>query len=185
MRYKEFNSNKVLEDCISLFWKKGFNGSAINHIVSQTKVNRFSLYKEFDNKHGLLYATLKLYKERYCLEAVNQIALTKDVNEALKKFLFSYINRDGKPSGCYIIYIATELGDHNEYVNDLLKSYLLEIETTFVSLLNTDERYRDTSKLIASNLILLFCNAMCFCHIQDEIESQEFISLNLDIILNN
>ncbi|WP_146090709.1 hypothetical protein [Aureitalea marina] len=35
MRYKEFNASKVLEDCISLFWKNGYSSCSINRIVDR------------------------------------------------------------------------------------------------------------------------------------------------------
>ena len=62
MRYKEFNRNSVLEKCIPLFWKNGFRACAISDIVEETGVNRFSLYEEFENKEGILYAALELYR---------------------------------------------------------------------------------------------------------------------------
>lgn len=186
MRYKEFNNNKVLENCISLFWENGFSNTSINTLVHSTRVNRFSLYKEFESKQGILYEAMNLYRERHSLDLALHPEHSKGVIDILKTFFFRYLEiKPGRPAGCFIIYIATELGDNNEYVNSLLKTYLNEIETKFISLLNTDEKLAENSELIASNLILLFCNAMCYCHIQNEKESQEFISLNLDIILNN
>ncbi|MGK2860568.1 MAG: TetR/AcrR family transcriptional regulator [Chitinophagaceae bacterium] len=45
MHYKEFNRDKVLETCLSLFWNNGFNSCSIYEIVKKTGVNRFSLYE--------------------------------------------------------------------------------------------------------------------------------------------
>lgn len=60
MRYKEYNRNKVLEQSLAVFWQKGFNGCSVNELVEITGVNRFSLYSEFENKEGILYASLNL-----------------------------------------------------------------------------------------------------------------------------
>ena len=185
MRYKEFNNNKVLNDCISLFWKNSFNGTSLNAIVDHTHVKRFSLYNEFENKTGILYESLNLYKERYSNELVKQLDATTDVSDVLKKFFLSYLKRNTNPPGCYIIYIATELGDNDPKINATLKTYLNEIESKFISLLNTSPKYSINANIIANNLILLFCNAMCCCHIQGEKESEELVLMNLDIILNN
>jgi AcrR family transcriptional regulator len=185
MRYKEFNQNKVLNDCISLFWNNSFNGTPISAIVDHTRVNRYSLYHEFENKQGILYAALRLYEERYSSKSIKMLGERGDVSDVLENFYFSYLKNDRHPIGCFLIYIATELADNNPLVNALLNAYLTEIETTFVSLLNTSNKYAHQSKLISSNLVFLFCNSMCYCHIQGEKESQEYISLNLDIILNN
>lgn len=185
MRYKEFNKKKVLENCISLFWENSFNGTSINSIVGHTRVNRFSLYHEFKNKQGILYETLKLYRERYSDKLIQKLDSKEEVTEILKDFYYSFLRRGENPVGCFIIYTATELGDNDEYVNAFLKSYLQELEEKFILLLNSDTSYHGQSETIANNLVLLFCNAMCYCHIQEEEESQNYISLNLDLILNN
>lgn len=185
MRYKEFNKKKVLDNCISLFWENSFNGTSINSIVGETRVNRFSLYHEFDNKQGILYESLKLYKERYSDELFKRLNSNAELDEILKAFYFSFLKRGNNPVGCFIVNIATELGDNDEHINAFLKSYLKDLEERFILLLNKYPKYKTEFQLIANNLVLLFCNAMCYCHIQEEEESQDFISLNLDLILKN
>jgi TetR/AcrR family transcriptional repressor of nem operon len=184
MRYKEFNQKKVLETCISLFWENSFKGTSINTIVHNTRVNRFSLYHEFDNKQGILYEALKLYKERYSNKLLKRLETNINVEVVLKGFFNSYLKKGTNPSGCFVINTATELGDEDEKVKSFLKSYLESIESRFISLLNSNSLFKEQSKTIASNLVLLFCNVMCYCHILNEKESREFIELNLDIILN-
>ncbi|MFT6880897.1 MAG: AcrR family transcriptional regulator [Psychromonas sp.] len=184
MRYKEFNTDKVLEDCISLFWKNSFNGTSLNTIVKHTNVNRFSLYNEFENKTGILYESLHLYQERYSNEKVMRLESKGEVSQVLSYFFLSYLKRKANPPGCFIIYIATELGDSDAKVNSTLKVYLDEIESKFIALLDTSDTYGSNAKATASNLILLFCNTMCSCHLQDEKGIQDLVSLNLDIILN-
>lgn len=183
MRYKEFNKKKVLDNCISLFWKNSFNGTSINTIVDHTRVNRFSLYHEFENKQGILYEALQLYRERYSNELIKRLEPHAGIEEILEIFFTSFLKRGTNPVGCFIIYIATELGDNDTYINTFLKSYLQDLENKFTLLLNSTPTYKDQSTHIANNLVLLFCNAMCYCHIQDEKESQNFISLNLELIL--
>lgn len=184
MRYKEFNNNKVLEDCMGLFWKNGFNATSITTVVEHTRVNRFSLYHEFDNKHGILDASLGLYRERYANELITALDKKGEVVTVLKDFLHGFIKRKNSPVGCYIIYIATELADNNESVNQILKAYLSDIENKFENVLNTDPKYTQEAKTIANNLVLLFCNVMCYCYIQTEQESEDFIQLNLEVILD-
>lgn len=184
MRYKEFSNNKVLEDCISLFWESGFNGTSVKTIVDHTKVNRFSLYREFESKQGMLYASMNLFRDRYSREYAKRLEPTAQIEEALKAFFFLYLQKKIHPSGCFVINMATELSDNDAQVNAFLKDYLQELEAQFSTLLNTYEQYQPSAESIASNLVLLFCNSMCYCHIQEEKESQDFISLNLEIILN-
>ena len=67
----EYNVNSVLEKSIKIFWDNGFRGTSINEIVNATGLNRFSLYHEFENNEGILYASLKLYRDRYCQEKLD------------------------------------------------------------------------------------------------------------------
>lgn len=185
MRHKEFNKNKVLENCISLFWNRSFNGSPINAIVNTTGVNRFSLYNEFENKKGILYEALDLYRLRYANKNLDILSHEGDLRNTLKSFFSAFLEFKTQLPGCFVIYIATELGDNDEHVNLFLKNYLSEIECKLLELLEKDNYSANDSKVIANNLVLFFCNSMCYCHIQDITERQDFLELNLNIIFNN
>ncbi len=184
MRYKEFNNNKVLEDCISLFWQNSFNGTPISTVVDKTNVNRYSLYHEFENKQGILYAALRLYKERYADKLLVLLDGKSEVDKTLKHFFESFLSNDKRPPGCFIIYIATELGDNDPHINAYLKAYLKEVEELFMAILKSNKGYQENARAITDNLTLLFCNVMCHCHIQEEQESKDLITLNLELILN-
>lgn len=182
MRYKEFNNEKVLENCIQLFWKQSFKGTPISKVVEETKVNRFSLYHEFESKNGLLYASLALFKKRYSDQFKLKLEENGSLSEILTSFLCQYLTPSNRQVGCYIMYISTEMGDNDKMVNQFLADYLLELENTFKQLLVKHES--KNQEIVASNLVLLFCNVMCYCHIQTFEESKSYIQLNLDLILN-
>ena len=111
MRYKEYNKNRVLEKCIKLFWKNGFKGCAISKIVEDTGVNRFSLYEEFNDKNGMLYASLNLYRERHCQDKFDLLKTQEPPAVAIKNFYLSFLNDSNDITGCYFIHIGTELAD--------------------------------------------------------------------------
>jgi TetR/AcrR family transcriptional repressor of nem operon len=100
MRYKEYNVNKVLEKSIKLFWENGFRGCSINKIVNITGVNRFSLYHEFENKEGILYASLHLYRGRYCQEKLDYLKKEGSLPDILKEFYLSFIDENNAIPGC-------------------------------------------------------------------------------------
>lgn len=185
MRYKEFNNNRVLEKCVSLFWESGFCATSISKIVDQTNVNRYSLYNEFESKEGILIGSIKLYRERVAKGYINLLSDSGDFIEGLKKFYFSFLKDKQQPAGCYLIYISTELADCNKEVKDELIDYLGELEAEFKSLLESQKEYKDKTSIIADQLVALFCNSMCYCYIQSEEDRVKFIDLNLQLILNN
>jgi len=184
MRYKEYNVNRVLEKCVTLFWENGFRGCSVNDIVEVTGVNRFSLYHEFEDKNGILYKALQLYRERYCEDKFNILKEEGQPKAIITKFYLSFLNKENVHPGCFFIHIGTELADTDVMINTLVKSYLGEIEQLIINLLNRDRLFKDQSKLLARHLVALFCTVMSFSLIHSEEERLSRISNGIDLILN-
>lgn len=64
-RTKTYDKGEVLNIAMNLFWKKGYEGTHLQELVSTTGLNRFSLYKEFDGKEGIFSEAL----DKYLLDA--------------------------------------------------------------------------------------------------------------------
>jgi len=183
MRYKEYNRDAVLEKAIRLFWQKGFNGCSINEIVKATGVNRFSLYHEFGNKEGILYASLELYRERYSKNKLD-ILKTSDggLHETFIQFYTAFLENSHPMAGCYFIHVGTELADVDEQIRKSLSNYLNEIQLQIQDLLirnNIDEK----SKIYAKHFLGLFCTVMSFCLIHSPTEYREYVANGINIIL--
>jgi AcrR family transcriptional regulator len=183
MRYKEFNRNKVLEICIRLFWKNGFRACAISDIVVETGVNRFSLYEEFGSKEGILFAALKLYKKRYSDLKLEILQRPTSIESTLENYYLSFLQNTEIQDGCFVIHVGTELADTDSEVQLFLKSYLAEIESNFVLLLETEDSLQPNIDVVAKNLIGLFCTTMSFCLIHTEQNRINHIRNGVQVIL--
>lgn len=185
MRYKEYNVNSVLDKSIKLFWGNGFRGSSINDIVHITGVNRFSLYHEFENKEGILYASLKLYRDRYCQEKLDYLRREGELFDILNEFYLSFINENNAIAGCYFIHVATELADHDEKIKIMVDVFLTEVEDLFVTLLQRKGISSEKSKFLARHLVGLYCSAMSFCLIHTKEQRENHVATGINVILNN
>jgi TetR/AcrR family transcriptional regulator, transcriptional repressor for nem operon len=184
MRYKEYNVNRVLEKCIQLFWENGFRGCTVNDIVEATGVNRFSLYHEFENKEGILYNALRLYRSRYCEDKFMLLKQEGPLEEALKQFYLSFLVDRAPHQGCFFIHIGTELADTDPEIKKLVKAYLEEIENLFAARLLQEKRTLNNAKLYARHLSGLFCTSMSFCLIQTKTQKRYHITNGIDLIIN-
>lgn len=184
MRYKEYNVNRVLEKCIQLFWENGFRGCSVNDIVEATGVNRFSLYHEFEDKNGILYNALRLYRKRYCEDKFNILKEEESPKEVLAKFYLSFLKEENVHPGCFFIHIGTELADTDQKINSLVKLYLEEIETLCFELLKRHASTKDQAEFCARHLVGLFCTSMSFCLIHSEEERVNHINNGIEVILN-
>lgn len=185
MRYKEYNVNSVLEKSIKLFWENGFRGCSINKIVNITGVNRFSLYHEFENKEGILYASLDLYRDRYCQEKLNYLKKEGNLPDILKEFYLSFIDESNAIPGCYFIHIATELADKDTKTRTMVDTYLSEVESLLKALLHRKGISAENSSLLARHLLGLYCTAMSFCLIYTKEQRENHLNTGIKIILNN
>jgi len=185
MRYKEYNPNTILEKAIDLFWKNGVNGCSINDLVAHTGVNRFSLYNEFENKQGILYASFNLYRERYCNDKFSILTKEGALIKILFDFYMSFLDNKNPISGCYMIHVGTELADSDALVKENLKDYLNEIENFLSELLLRHGYSASKSNFLSKHLLGLFCTAMSFCLIHTQKEQEKYILNGIQIIISN
>lgn len=184
MRYKEYNKNKILEKSIPLFWENGFRGCSIQEIVKVTGVNRFSLYDEFENKEGILYSALQLYKERYTESKFEILHTEGDLSSVLQEFYLSFLNSKEKNQGCFYIHIGTEMADDDPKIRELVKNYLYHIERLFIARLQRCDAYSADAEFYARHLVGLFCTSMSFCLIHSRTQRQQHIANGIKVILN-
>jgi TetR/AcrR family transcriptional regulator, transcriptional repressor for nem operon len=64
VRPREFEEGIVLDAALAVFWRRGFDGTAISELVEATGLKRQSLYNAFRDKDGLFHATLSHYVAR-------------------------------------------------------------------------------------------------------------------------
>lgn len=185
MRYKEYNTNSVLEKSIKLFWEHGFRGCSINEIVKVTGVNRFSLYHEFQNKEGILYASLNLYRERHCQEKLDYLKRDGNLPIILKEFYLSFIDESNTTPGCYYIHIATELADQDKKLRTIVDAYLSEVESLLNELLIRKGISTKKSIVLACHLLGLYCTAMSFCLIHTKKQRENHVDNGIKVILKN
>lgn len=184
MRYKEYNANKVLEKSIELYWQKGVNGCSINNLVEATGVNRFSLYHEFESKQGILYASIKLYRERYCKEKMLILKEDGDLIQILINFFMSFLENKLPVTGCYIIHVGTELADSDPRVKQDLDDYLSEIRILFSELLIRNGYSHTDAVFTSRHLLGLYCTAMSFCLIHTKEEQEKYLLNGINLILS-
>lgn len=185
MRYKEFNTNSVLEKCINLFWQGGFGSCSVSDIVNETGVNRYSLYEEFGSKEGILESAMKLYVERYAKDNIRKLENKGDLKEVLVIFYRSFMEEHEKhPPGCFIIHVATELADHNAEIKAFLDEYLLSVEESFIALLRRHNIKEEEVNFYSRHLVTLFCYIMVFCVIRTPKEQNKVLKNEIDLIFN-
>src|SRR5580698_9426758 len=64
-RHREFDVEKVLDAVLSVFWRKGYEGTSYADLTEAAGVERPALYAAFGNKEALFRQALARYDEQY------------------------------------------------------------------------------------------------------------------------
>jgi len=63
-RSLSFDPQEKLHQAMLLFWRRGYHETSVSTLTQELDVNKFSLYKQFGDKHALFNAVLEHYYRR-------------------------------------------------------------------------------------------------------------------------
>jgi len=108
-----FDREKTLEAALRVFWKKGYEGTALSDLTAAMGINRPSIYATFGNKEALFRKALDRYSEQmtcYTAEALKE-PTARAVAERLMVGTADLLSCPENPKGCLIVQGALACGD--------------------------------------------------------------------------
>ena len=142
-----FDRNKVVEDVMELFWKKGYNGTSMQDLVDVTGLNRSSFYNSFGDKFSLFEESLKYYQNQQDDFLNDFFEQAQSPKEAIIS-LFKGISKDvseGNQKGCLITSCTSEMS-YNPKVKDFLVDNKERVVKSFSSLI---EKAQEAGQIVA------------------------------------
>jgi AcrR family transcriptional regulator len=112
-RPRAFDPDTALEGALRVFWKKGYEGTALSDLTAAMGINRPSIYATFGNKEALFRKALDRYSERmtcYTAEALKE-PTARAVAERLMVGTAELLSCPGNPKGCLMVQGALACGD--------------------------------------------------------------------------
>ena len=152
-----FDREKVVEDVMELFWKKGYNGTSMQDLVDVTGLNRSSFYNSFGDKFSLFEEALKQYQKRQNEMLQESFAEAKSPKQAIVS-LFKGISddiRSGNQKGCMLTSCASEMS-HDPKIKDFLVANLDRVTDTFSTLIRQAQEKGEISHSKDSHTLALY-----------------------------
>jgi len=115
-RPRAFDPEKALEAALRVFWRKGYEGTALSDLTEAMGINRPSIYATFGNKEALFRKVLDRYDAqitRYMAEALNEPA-ARAAAEKLLAGTADLLSCPGNPKGCLMVQGALACGEAAE-----------------------------------------------------------------------
>jgi len=132
-RPRTFNEDKLLEDLMSVFWEKGYEGTGLSQIISATGLQKGSLYKVFSNKHDMYLKALTHYEKTVVDAAVSALTAGQLAPfERIDAFLSSPIQAcwgAGDWRGCFLCNAAADYAAHDAKTRELVAQGYEKLES--------------------------------------------------------
>jgi TetR/AcrR family transcriptional repressor of nem operon len=121
---KQFDREKALRSTMQVFWRRGFEATSIEELVSAVGINRSSMYSTFGDKKSLFLEALQLYADVQIGELTDLLrGRGKPLNRIKRAFraLAQKASEDDF-NGCFAGNTATELGLSDEDAARIVRS---------------------------------------------------------------
>ena len=110
-RQREFDMADVLDRATRLFWRRGYAGTSLNDLETETGIGRTSIYAAFGGKEGLFLEVVDHYDATYSVKLRRALAAGGGVRAAIERYfaelLAAFADPD-LPLGCLITNVAVE-----------------------------------------------------------------------------
>jgi AcrR family transcriptional regulator len=117
-RPRAFDKDKALDQALTVFWEKGYEGTSIADLTSAMGVNPPSLYAAFGNKQSLFKLALDRYEARRD-QILAEAFAAPTAREAMARLLLGTADRlcdKTAPRGCLMVHGALCGGEDCENV---------------------------------------------------------------------
>jgi len=152
-RQKKYDRDEVLERAMHAFWIKGYSATSINDLVNATGLNRFSLYKEFENKDELYLESFKKYERSVMEQRMIKLEQSGEGIECLRNFFLDYVHevKEGLEAGdqavsCLTVLNATEKIGREPASSKTMKRILKRMSSAFEAVLQRAMKCGEISK---------------------------------------
>lgn len=138
MRTKEFETDKIADAAMQVFWRRGYAATSVQDLVDGTGLSRSSLYSTFQSKQGLYQKALQRYELLTTLNNVELLSGSGSPKVLIRQLLLNIVEdelNDSEHKGCLIANACLELAGHDEDVSKFVISNLQKIQHALENLL--------------------------------------------------
>jgi len=148
-RPRSFDTDKVLDTAMQVFWKKGYTATSLDGITEATGVNKPSLYAAFGDKSSLFQHVLKRYHAM--LLAYMKASLAEDPpRDSIRKWFLSFLPScaGAAAKGCLSVNTTLEAASVDEEVVKAVEAFDRREEALLEAAIRRGVKFGDFSKNI-------------------------------------
>lgn len=186
---ESFDRDLVMDQIMTRFWEKGYNGTSMQEIVDASGLNRSSLYNSFGDKFKLYLASLKHYRKKFqepTFEKLNKLS-PKEAIRGFYEDVLNAIDDQTQDKGCLITNCTTELANQNKEIDNYVSESVKDTKDFFreLILIGIDNKDFSADTDVEQTTLYLYS---CFVGIRItamQVKSKTAIQSTIDKILVN
>ena len=147
-RPKEFDPATALDKAMQVFWRKGYEATSIEDLVTSMDINRGSLYETFGDKQQLFLAAMDHYCNGMVADRLKRLDQPGPALETIKHFIRDMVRMAlaTRRKGCLIANTAMELACHEKEIGDRVASALGGVEDAYYKALTRAKKQGELRK---------------------------------------
>lgn len=154
VRKREFDTDKVLQAAMEVFWEKGFEAASLADLTTAMGIQRPSLYAAFGDKNELFESTLRRYNAWHAAYIRSLLQHASSVKEAFRT-LFEQIGTEDVTNtsirrGCFCINTMVELAPHDSKFAVLTREHQMYLAAIFRDTIERGQRTGELSEVLQS-----------------------------------
>ncbi|MEV0415110.1 helix-turn-helix domain-containing protein [Streptomyces sp. NPDC050448] len=149
-RPRTFDEEAILDRAMLLFWRKGYEATAMSDLVEELGLGRGSIYAAFGDKHQLFIRALGRYLDRQAHLLTTAFSEDRPALAQLREVLDKLLAADAAcgDAGCFSVNSIAELLPHDQEVATLARRSLRVAEETLTAQLERAARSGELSPVI-------------------------------------
>ena len=131
---KSFDPDEALVLARDVFWRRGYDGTAISELESVLGIGRKSLYDTFGSKRALYLRVLEQYTDTVIRKICSSLEDPRSGSfESLEQVLDRLQRHHGSPGslGCLLGVAMAQADPEDAELGELLRGYLSRLENAF------------------------------------------------------
>lgn len=123
-RPKQFDDNEVLARAMQVFWRKGYDATSLDDLITAMGIPRQSLYRTFTDKHTLFLRALRYYDENVMSVVIGLLSAKGPAIDNLRAVFSVWRRSVNSPEnlGCLMVNTGTHVAPDDKAVIDLIEA---------------------------------------------------------------
>jgi TetR/AcrR family transcriptional repressor of nem operon len=155
-RPREFDERQVIEDLMTVFWKKGYQATTMQDLVKASGLLKGSLYGAFGDKQALYLAALKHYDRTRIQAGIDMLNGEGSVRQKIARLFDNVIEstkRDVFAGGCLLCNASLEKAVSDKQVKTEIKTTIRRLKMAIMDALKVGDVNEDQAASLAAFIV--------------------------------